>query len=75
MLVRTALLVPRNLVACLGLALATDVAGANSLVGAFSEMDLYRRLWMAAIGGFSLAAAFAMLASSCAPADPIGCGV
>ena len=62
MLARIALLVPRNLVACLALALATDVAGANSVVGAFSEMDLHRRLWMAAIGGFSLAVAFAMLA-------------
>ncbi|MGH6612340.1 MAG: PAS domain S-box protein [Burkholderiaceae bacterium] len=27
---------------------------------AFSDMDLHRRLWMAAIGGFSLAVAFAM---------------
>ncbi|MEO8187923.1 MAG: hypothetical protein ABI580_11235, partial [Burkholderiaceae bacterium] len=62
MLVRIALFVPRNLVACLALALTTDVAGANSLMGAFSEMDLHRRLWMAAIGGFSLAMAFAMLA-------------
>ena len=62
MLVRIALLVPRNFVACLALALAADVATASSLVGAFSEMDLYRRLWMAAIGGFSLAVAFAMLA-------------
>ena len=67
MLVRIALLVSRNLVACLALALAADVAGANSVVGAFSEMDLHRRLWMAAIGGFSLAVAFAMLA--CLPAD------
>ena len=62
MLVRTALLVTRNLFACLALALAADVAAANSWLGAFSEMDLHRRLWMAAIGGFSLAVAFAMLA-------------
>ena len=62
MLARTALLVTRNLVACLALALVADVAAANSWLGAFSEMDLHRRLWMAAIGGFSLAVAFAMLA-------------
>ena len=62
MLVRIAPPVARNLVACLALALMASAAAANSLVGAFSEMDLHRRLWMAAIGGFSLAAAFAMLA-------------
>ncbi len=62
MLVRIAPPVARNLIACLALALMADAAAADSLVGAFSEMDLHRRLWMAAIGGFSLAAAFAMLA-------------
>ncbi len=62
MLARIALLVPRNLLAFVALALAADVASANSMLGAFSEMDLHRRLWMAAVGGFSLAAAFAMLA-------------
>ncbi len=62
MLARTAPHVSRNLIAWLVLALVTDVAAANSLSAAFSEMDLHRRLWMAAIGGFSLAAAFAMLA-------------
>ncbi len=62
MLVRIALPVARNLIACLALALMASAAAANSFVDAFSEMDLHRRLWMAAIGGFSLAAAFAMLA-------------
>ena len=62
MLVRIAPPVARNLIACLVLALMASAAAANSVAGAFSEMDLHRRLWMAAIGGFSLAAAFAMLA-------------
>src|SRR4029453_6892143 len=58
----TAPLVTRNLPAFLALALVADVAAANSWLGAFSEMDLHRRLWMGDIGGFSLAGAFAMLA-------------
>ena len=62
MLVRIAPTVPRNLIACLALAIMANAAAANSFAEAFSEMDLHRRLWMAAIGGFSLAAAFAMLA-------------
>ena len=62
MLVRVAPLVPQNLVVGLTLALVADFAAAASWMEAFSEMDLHRRLWMAAIGGFSLAIAFAMLA-------------
>ena len=62
MLVRIAPTVPPNLIACLALAIMANAAAANSFAEAFSEMDLHRRLWMAAIGGFSLAAAFAMLA-------------
>ena len=62
MLARGALPIARHLTACLALALMAGPAGASSLADAFSEMDLHRRLWMAAIGGFSLAAAFAMLA-------------
>ncbi len=54
--------VPQTLVALLALCLTADATASNSWLGAFSEMDLHRRLWMAAIGGFSLAAAFAMLA-------------
>lgn len=37
-------------------------SASDSWLGAFGEMDLHRRLWMAAIGGFALAVAFAMLA-------------
>lgn len=39
-----------------------DAAASQGWLGAFGEMDMHRRLWMAAIGGFSLAIAFAMLA-------------
>ncbi len=59
---RIAPLIPRIIVALLALGLAADAAAANAWSGAFSEMDLHRRLWLAAVGGFSLAAAFAMLA-------------
>ena len=59
---RIAQLIPRTIVALLALGLAADVSAANAWSGAFGEMDLHRRLWLAAIGGFSLAAAFAMLA-------------
>lgn len=37
-------------------------AASSSWLAAFGDMDLQRRLWLAAVGGFSLAAAFAMLA-------------
>ena len=59
---RIAQLVPRTIVALLVLVFAAEVSASNSWLGAFGEMDLHRRLWLAAIGGFSLAAAFAMLA-------------
>ena len=62
MLVRIAQLIPRTLVALLALGFAADVIASSSWSGAFGEMDLHRRLWLAAVGGFSLAAAFAMLA-------------
>jgi len=55
-------LLARGIVALLALGFAADALASDSWLGAFSEMDLHRRLWMAAIGGFSLAAAFAMLA-------------
>ncbi|HYM47085.1 MAG TPA: PAS domain S-box protein, partial [Burkholderiaceae bacterium] len=58
---RIAQLVPRIVVALLTLGFAAD-ASAGSWLDAFGEMDLHRRLWLAALGGFSLAAAFAMLA-------------
>ena len=38
------------------------MAASTSWLAPFGDMDLHRRLWMAAIGGFSLATAFAMLA-------------
>ncbi len=60
--VRIAQLVSRTIVALLTLGLAADVVAADAWLGAFGEMDLHRRLWLAAVGGFSLAAAFAMLA-------------
>ena len=62
MLARIAPLVLRTIVACLAFGPAADVTAASSWSSAFGEMDLYRRLWMAAVGGFSLALAFAMLA-------------
>ena len=62
MLSRRAQLIPRTIVVLLALGWAADVAAANAWPGAFGEMDLHRRLWLAAFGGFSLAAAFAMLA-------------
>lgn len=62
MLARIAQFVPRTLVALLALGLGADAVASNSWLDAFGEMDLHRRLWLAAIGGFSLAAAFAMLA-------------
>ena len=62
MLARVAPLVRQNLIVGLALALVADSAAAASWMEAFSEMDLHRRLWMAAMGGFSLAIAFAMLA-------------
>lgn len=49
-------------VALLILGFTAEALASNSWSGAFREMDLYRRLWLAALGGFSLAAAFAMLA-------------
>ncbi|MDQ3216224.1 MAG: PAS domain S-box protein [Pseudomonadota bacterium] len=49
--------------ALLPLVVAGDaMAASKSWLAPFGDMDLHRRLWMAAIGGFSLAAAFAMLA-------------
>ena len=62
MLARIAPFVPQTVVTCLVFGLAADAAAANSWSNAFGEMDLHRRLWMAAVGGFSLAVAFAMLA-------------
>lgn len=59
---RIAPLTPRIIVALLALGLALDAAAANAWSSAFGEMDLHRRLLLAAVGGFSLAAAFAMLA-------------
>ncbi len=44
------------------LALGLTAQAAASVSNAFGEMDLHRRLWLAAVGGLSLAAAFAMLA-------------
>jgi PAS domain S-box-containing protein len=62
MLARITHLVSRTLVALLTLGFAADAIAGSSWSGAFGEMDLHRRLWLAAVGGFSLAAAFAMLA-------------
>ena len=62
MLARIAQLIPRTLVALLALGFAADVIAGDSWSAAFAEMDLHRRLWLAAVGGFSLAVAFAMLA-------------
>ena len=62
MLARIAHLIPRTLVALLTLGFAADVIAGDSWAAAFAEMDLHRRLWLAAVGGFSLAVAFAMLA-------------
>ena len=62
MLARIAHLIPRTLVALLTLGFAADVIAGDSWSAAFAEMDLHRRLWLAAVGGFSLAVAFAMLA-------------
>lgn len=62
MLARIAQFVPRTLVALIALGCAADAIASGPWLGAFGEMDLHRRLWLAAIGGFSLAAAFAMLA-------------
>lgn len=59
---RIAPALPRLVVAGLILGAAADAFAANAWLGAFGEMDLQRRLWLAAVGGFSLAAAFAMLA-------------
>ncbi|MGZ9074778.1 MAG: PAS domain S-box protein [Burkholderiaceae bacterium] len=55
-------LISRTIVALLALGLAADVAAADAWFSAFGEMDLHRRLLLAAVGGFSLAAAFGMLA-------------
>lgn len=52
----------RFVFAVLALGMAAESLAADSWLGPFADMDLHRRLWMAAIGGFSLAAAFAMLA-------------
>ena len=62
MLARITHLIPRTLVALLALGFAADVIAGDSWAAAFAEMDLHRRLWLAAVGGFSLAVAFAMLA-------------
>lgn len=59
---RIAQLIPRTLVALLALGFAVEAIADSSWSGAFGEMDLHRRLWLAAVGGFSLALAFAMLA-------------
>ncbi len=52
--------VTQFIVAGLILGAASDAWASNAWLGAFGEMDLQRRLWLAALGGFSLAAAFAM---------------
>ena len=62
MLARITHLIPRILVALLALGFAADVIAGDSWAAGFAEMDLHRRLWLAAVGGFSLAVAFAMLA-------------
>jgi PAS domain S-box-containing protein len=62
MLARVTQIIPRTVVAWLVLVLAADATAATSWSNAFAEMDLHRRLWLAAVGGFSLAVAFAMLA-------------
>ncbi len=59
---RASPLAMRFTVALLVFGLASDSLASDAWLGAFSEMDLHRRLWLAALGGFSLAAAFAMLA-------------
>jgi hypothetical protein len=62
MLARITHLIPRILVALLAVGFAADVIAGDSWAAASAEMDLPRRLWLAAVGGFSLAVAFAMLA-------------
>ena len=62
MLARVAQTFPRTVIAGLAVGLIPDIAAAGAWSGAFGEMDLHRRLWLAAVGGFSLAVAFAMLA-------------
>ena len=52
----------RSMLPLLVIGSASDAMAAGSWLDAFGEMDMQRRLWMAAIGGFSLAVAFAMLA-------------
>ena len=62
MFARVLPLVMRSMLPLLVLGSASDAMAAGSWLDAFGEMDMQRRLWMAAIGGFSLAVAFAMLA-------------
>lgn len=62
MLARFAPPVLRLIVAFLALGSVSDAFAAETWLNAFAEMDLQRRLWLAALGGFSLAVAFAMLA-------------